>query len=109
MLYSRRRPKLELRTWSQHGGLKGEMSQLLLFPATRRVGTIRRWASNIATYNKVKSREKIIRCRLDVFAEGLRKVGFEESMVIQETASLETALRVEISRLLQYAPGRSVS
>jgi hypothetical protein len=82
------------------------MSQVLLFPATRRVGTIRRWASNIATYNKVLSRENTIRSRLNIFAEGLRRVGFGEDVVTQETASLETALRVEIGRLLQYDPGR---
>jgi hypothetical protein len=84
-----------------------EVSQLLQFPAVKRTGTIRRWASTIAGYHKGKSRENTIRLRLETFAEGLRRIGFGEDMVTQETASLETALRVEVSRLLQYAPGRS--
>jgi hypothetical protein len=44
---------------------------------------------------------------VDTFADGLRRTGFGEDVITQETASLETALRVEIGRFLQYSPGRS--
>jgi len=76
------------------------VSTILLFPPTKRTGTIRRWASNIATYHKVKSRENTIRVRLETVADGLRRIGFH-------TASLETALRIEIGRLRHYNAGRS--
>jgi len=72
------------------------------------VGIIRRWARNIATYRKIKARENTIRIRLETFATGLRKVGIEEDVITREMASMETALRVEISRLMQYARDRSV-
>jgi len=83
------------------------VSTILLFPPTKRTGTIRRWASNIATYHKVKSRENTIRVRLETVADGLRRIGFGEDVVTSETASLETALRIEIGRLRHYAPGRA--
>jgi hypothetical protein len=82
--------------------------KLLLFPAVKRTGIIRRWARNIATYRKIKSRENTIKIRLETFATGLRRVGIEEDVITRETASLETALRVEISRWMQYARDKSV-
>ncbi len=92
----------------QINGVRGLSSQILLFPAVKRVGIIRRWARNIATYRKIKARENTIRIRLETFATGLRRVGIEEGVITRETASMETALRVEISRLMQYARHRSV-
>jgi len=82
------------------------LNQLLLFPAVKRVGTIRRWASAVSGYNP-KSREKTLRHYLDQYAEGLRKRDFPDEVVTRDVASLETAVRVEISHLLQYDPGRS--
>jgi hypothetical protein len=83
------------------------LDQLLLFPAVKRVGTIRRWASTVSGYNP-KSREKTLRHYLDQYAAGLRKRDFPDDVVTQDVASLEIAVRVEISRLLQYDPtGRS--
>jgi hypothetical protein len=92
----------------QINGVRGLSSKIVLVPAVKRVGIIRRWARNIATYRKIKARENTIRIRLETFATSLRRVGIEEGVITRETASMETALRVEITRLMQYARDRSI-
>ncbi len=77
--------------------------QIVLFPAAKRIGTIRRWAYTIACYKRVQSQEKVLRHRLNTFAEGLRKIGFAEDEIARETTSLEAAIRREIARLMMAA------
>ncbi len=78
-------------------------TKIILFPTTKRIGTIRKWGYSLACYPKITTREKVLRHRLNTFAEGLRKIGFAEDEIARETTSLEAAIRQEISRLMMVA------
>ncbi len=91
-----------------------KLSNLILFPAIRRIGIIRRWGRELACRSPqnitaggnpkaVSTREKVLRLRLNQFAEGLRKVGFPEDIITRETAVMEGAVRREISRVVMAA------
>jgi hypothetical protein len=74
------------------------LCEIIPFPTTKRIGAIRRTAKHLSTLTKQKSRENILRNRLQTYANVLNKLGLPEDVVARETAAFESCVRQEVAR-----------
>lgn len=73
------------------------MADLILFPAFRRIGSIRRTAKCLAGY-RASGAEKTLAHRLRQHRDALLRIGFSQTEVEADTRALEFAIRAETAK-----------
>jgi Family of unknown function (DUF6074) len=72
-----------------------ETAEVLPFPATRRVGFIRKMAAVLATYSR-EGAEKTLAVRLDTARSVMLRKGIAPDVVEREVRALELAIRARL-------------
>ncbi len=71
------------------------MSEIIPFPAARRVGVIRRTARLMASY-RPDAAERTLRAQLDAIRAAMLRKGIASDKATRETRALELAIRAEL-------------
>jgi hypothetical protein len=73
----------------------GDMTEIVPFPAVRRIGFIRNIAQMLATYS-ADGAERTLQARLDVTREAMLRKGIRPDVAGREIRSLELAIRAKL-------------
>jgi hypothetical protein len=80
------------------------MSEIIPFPAVRRVGFIRNIARVMATY-RADAAERTLRARLDATRAAMLRKGIQPDVARREVRSLEIAIRTKLWAIVMQGDG----
>ena len=77
------------------------MAQMIIFPMTKRIGSIRRLARSIADYDDKATVERILRKPLEQMYTALLRKGLPSPEAKKEMRKFRTAIAMEAHRMQQ--------